>query len=74
MDHLFSLEKGSKKHICPICKKRRFVKYINVQSGNYLDPDVGRCDREVNCAYHYTPKQFFQNRPAEYGALMNFLS
>ena len=49
----YGLEKGSKKHICSKCGKKRFVLYVNKVTEEYLHSDVGRCDREINCGYHY---------------------
>ena len=51
----YTLDKSSKKFICPKCKKRTFVKYIETETNNYLNDDFGRCDRESNCGYHSTP-------------------
>lgn len=51
----FSLEKGSKKHICPSCNKRSFVRYVNNENGLYLGDSIGRCDRESKCQYHKKP-------------------
>ncbi len=51
----FSLDKSSKKHICPNCNKKTFVKYIETETGNYLNDEFGRCDREKNCNYHKVP-------------------
>jgi hypothetical protein len=28
-------------------------------TGKHVHPTVGRCNREINCGYHYTPKQYF---------------
>jgi hypothetical protein len=45
---------------CPRCEEKRvFTRYIDAHTGNHLDYDVGRCAREVNCGFHYTPRQFF---------------
>lgn len=54
----YSLQSGSKKTHCPKCGKKRFVPYINNQTKEILHHTVGRCDREVNCGYHLTPKQY----------------
>lgn len=66
-DYPFTLEpyKGMKtKFECPECgRKQKFSRYINTSTGEYLDPSVGRCDRQIKCGYHKTPKQFFQENP-----------
>ncbi|MBL4587467.1 MAG: hypothetical protein JKX84_10495, partial [Flavobacteriales bacterium] len=61
-DNSYHLEKGSKKHFCPKCQKKRFVRYVDASNGNYLDRIYGRCDREVKCGYHQNP--FQKNFPA----------
>lgn len=58
--HQYSLSKKGK-HICPECNKKRFVLYIDTETNNPLHSSVGRCDREDNCGYHYTPKQYFKD-------------
>lgn len=49
-----------RKLICPNCGHRTFVPYIDVETGEYVSTEVGRCDRENNCGYHKTPKDLFQ--------------
>ena len=51
----FSLDKSSKKFICPNCNKKTFVYYVDTAQGKYLSTDFGRCDREQNCGYHKAP-------------------
>lgn len=41
----FVLDKSSRKHICPACGKKRFVRYINTETGDYLPEQYGRCDK-----------------------------
>lgn len=65
-EHRYILEpyKGmNTRYHCPICRQRErtFVRYIDTETGEYIDPSVGRCNRESNCGYHYTPKQYFQD-------------
>ncbi len=49
------------KETCPACgHKRVFTRYRDTETGNLLFETVGRCDRENNCGYHKTPKQFFE--------------
>lgn len=51
----YSLDKSSKKFVCPNCNKKTFVLYIDKETGNYLTTDLGKCDREQNCNYHKAP-------------------
>jgi hypothetical protein len=50
-EHRYIFEKGSKKHHCPECTKKRFVRYIDTQTDEYLPEHYGRCDRESKCGY-----------------------
>lgn len=63
MRYSFTLEKykGARtRHACPNCGRAgEFTRYIDTRTGNHLADHVGRCNREVNCGYHYTPKQYF---------------
>lgn len=55
MEYKYTLDKSSKKFICPNCQKRRFVKYIDIEKNDYIGDLIGRCDRETNCGYHQKP-------------------
>ncbi len=48
---------------CPQCghRNKTFSRYVDIQTWEYLGDTVGRCSREHNCGYHYTPKQYFEN-------------
>ena len=50
------------RYTCPACGKREktFVRYIDTNIGQHVAPNVGRCNRESNCGYHYTPKQYYK--------------
>lgn len=60
----FQLEKysGSRsKHTCPKCNKKGvFVRYIDTETYNYINSDVGICDRLFECGYHHPPKEYFK--------------
>jgi len=67
MEHRFRLEKyknPSSKHVCPQCgHKGCFVRYIDIEGKITFPENVGRCDRESHCGYHYTPKMYFNDHP-----------
>lgn len=48
---------------CPECQKKEktFTMYINTETGQHIANNVGKCSRETNCGYHYTPKQYFSD-------------
>jgi hypothetical protein len=52
----YSFDKTSKKFICPSCNKKRFVRFIDITTSNYLDDKYGRCDRETSCGYYNKPE------------------
>ena len=51
----YQLDPSSKKFHCPECSKKRFVKYIDNETGEYTDSHYGRCDRETSCRYNLNP-------------------
>ncbi|MEA4978688.1 MAG: DUF6371 domain-containing protein, partial [Petrimonas sp.] len=54
----------STRHTCPACKtKQSFTLYINGNTLQPIHPTVGKCNREIKCGYHYTPRQFFNDHP-----------
>jgi hypothetical protein len=66
-EHKYILEpyKGmNTRYHCPSCQQRdkTFSLYIDTEIGEHIHPSVGRCNRESNCGYHYTPKQYFQDK------------
>lgn len=62
----YSLQKKSTKHQCPNCNKKRLVLYIDLETKEYVSPLVGRCDREINCGYHYSPRSYFNDNNQPY--------
>ena len=51
----YHFDKSSKKFNCPQCGKKRFVKYVETETGHYADSKYGRCDRQDNCGYKLYP-------------------
>jgi hypothetical protein len=54
IQYKYTLDKSSKKFICPKCNKKTFVLFIETETGNYLAETFGRCDRETNCGHYNT--------------------
>lgn len=57
----YSLDKSSKKFICPKCLKKSFVRYVDNTTTFYLENQFGRCDKESSCKYHNSPKKNSQH-------------
>ena len=64
--HRFILEpyKGvSTRHTCPNCHRQRcFSKYIDTEKQIKFPEYVGRCDHEQKCGYHFTPRDYFEQK------------
>lgn len=57
---------SKKKFPCPNCHRpKTFTLYINIETGEYLSDQVGKCDRINNCGHHVTPKEFHKDSKAE---------
>ncbi|MDD4429773.1 MAG: DUF6371 domain-containing protein [Paludibacter sp.] len=52
-EYRYQLEKGSKKHHCLNCGKKSLKRYIDIETGNYLPEQYGRCNHENSCIPHY---------------------
>ena len=58
------------RYTCPQCSKGRiFTRYIDTETGQHLANNVGKCNREINCGCHYTPKQYFQDNNIPQGSI-----
>ncbi len=53
----YSLDKSSKKFICPNCSKKKFVKYVDNENNAYLEDGSGRCDNDSSCKHHQYPNK-----------------
>lgn len=69
MDINFILERyrpgGGNRYTCPFCgRKKCFARYIDVQTGEYVDETCGKCNHENSCpVVHYPPREFFKDHP-----------
>lgn len=70
-DFRFHLKKctGRTKLDCPQCGRYRcFVPYIDDTAKVQFPDNVGKCDHEHRCGYHYTPKDYFREHPGAWQA------
>lgn len=51
----YSLDLKGKKNLCPECRKKTFVRFIDLSNGNMIPEKYGRCDREDRCGYFISP-------------------
>lgn len=65
--HYRELKRNNWNRTCPQCGKREFSPYINVLTGQPVDDKhCGKCNRETNCGYHQSPKNWFaEHRPEQ---------
>ncbi|MDD4778534.1 MAG: DUF6371 domain-containing protein [Fermentimonas sp.] len=64
MPYLEPYKGRDSRHTCPACKNERTFKYyINAETGLPINKAVGRCDREIKCGYHYTPREYYRDNP-----------
>ena len=52
----------STRFTCPGCKTPySFTRYLDGETLQPIHATVGRCNREIKCGYHYTPRQYFSD-------------
>lgn len=68
MNFIFSLDKSTPTKLfqCPECQHKTLKRYWDNHQKEYLPDIVGRCNREGNCGYHLSPKQYFKNIGKEF--------
>ena len=70
-DYRYKLEtprltgRRQQKFQCPHCGRQKcFVRYVDTSNNyNYVSDEVGKCDHEHSCGYHYTPKEYYRDKP-----------
>ncbi len=52
-----------RKLTCPHCgKKKCFVRYVDIQNSfRYVADNVGKCDHQHSCGYHYKPSEYYRD-------------
>ncbi len=72
-DYRYQLEsrrltkKAVKKIACPSCgRKKCFVRYVDTRHNfEYLSDEVGKCDHQHSCGYHYTPHDYYREHETD---------
>ena len=48
----------------PLCfGEECFTRYVDLETGEYVADDCGKCDHTASCGYHYPPRQYFHDHP-----------
>ena len=56
---------GRNRYTCPRCGQRKcFSRYVDTDTNEPLEYNVGKCDHVNSCGYHYTPSEFFHDHPS----------
>ena len=55
--------RNQQKFTCPHCgRKKCFVRYIDTFNNcQYVAEDVGKCDHQHSCGYHYRPSEYYRD-------------
>lgn len=59
---------GANRYACPQCGRHKcFTRYVDIETGEYVADECGKCDHESSCGYHYPPRDFFRDHPGQGG-------
>ena len=72
-EHRYTLEtprlthRRQQKTTCPQCGRHKcFVRYVDLKNQcRYLSNEVGKCDHQHSCGYHYRPSEYFRDNPSQ---------
>ena len=55
--------RNQQKFTCPHCgRKKCFVRYVDTHHDcRYIADDVGKCDHQHSCGYHYKPSEYYKD-------------
>lgn len=57
---------GRNRYTCPHCgRKKCFTRYVNTETGEYVDDTCGKCNHESSCGYHYPPLEYHRDHPEQ---------
>ena len=56
MNYRYTLDPSSKKYRCKNCNKTTLVKFVDTETGEVMNDNFGRCDREAKCGFFEIPK------------------
>lgn len=66
---------GHNRYVCPNCKRAKcFTRYIDVETGEYVADECGKCNHDNSCHYHYPPRLYFHDHPEPQAGSINLSS
>jgi hypothetical protein len=54
----YEFDPSPAKYLCPKCRRKTLVLYIDRATNTLLPQEVGRCDRIAKCGYTFTPREY----------------
>lgn len=66
----FRYQLGRLRGRCPQCGRKTFKFYVDTATGDVLNENCGRCNREIKCGYHSAPSEYTTEELTKYRVIV----